>query len=582
MATRGTKKNRARHHARASRPPIGDYKLILRAGLILAFGILIYLPSLSGEWLWDDRDLIADNQVIHDPDGLRKIWFEPATCLYDYQPLKVSVEWIEWRLFGEDTTGYHIVSLVLHLLSAFLLWRLLAKLRLRYAWVGGLIFVVHPVMVESVAWISELKNTLSLPFFLLAMSALIDFDTRGKRGDYVMALILFLLAMLTKPSMVMFPVVILLYAWWKRRRIGWKDLEISLPFFAISIAIGMATLWFLHRTPGEQAVVLGGPLSRLACAGLSIAFYFSKCVLPVNLMTIYPQWIVDPPSPVQFLPWPVLAGVLWFLWSKRATWGRHALLGLGFFLINLAPFIGLNAGSYMNYTWVMDHLLYIPIIGLIGLAVAGWEQLEGQLTVMPRRVGIGIAAVLLALMAWSSWGYAQLYSSLEGLWRYNVVVNPAAAMPHNDLGVALDRKQRFAEALDEFRIATLLNPNYSDAHRNLGISLYQAGRMAESAAQFQELVRLSPGVADAHYHLALALDNLGRIEESDDQYRQAIALDPHYDNAYNNLAVSLAAQNRTAEAIQLLQTAAQIDPSNPQIQGNLAKLLVPKTDASKK
>src|SRR5690242_8415514 len=110
MATRGTKKKRTQHRAPASRPTIDDYKLILRAGLILALGILIYLPSLSGEWLWDDRDLIADNVLIHDPDGLRKIWFEPTTCLFDYQPLKVSVEWIEWRLFGEDTTGYHVVS----------------------------------------------------------------------------------------------------------------------------------------------------------------------------------------------------------------------------------------------------------------------------------------------------------------------------------------------------------------------------------------------------------------------------------------------------------------------------------------
>ncbi len=582
MATRGTKKNRVQHRAPASRSPIDDYKLILRAGLILALGILIYLPSLSGEWLWDDRELIADSVLIHDPDGLRKIWFEPATCLFDYMPLKVSVEWIEWRLFGEDTSGYHVVSLVLHLLSAFLLWRLLAKFGLRHAWVGGLIFAVHPVLVESVAWIAELKNTLSLPFFLLAMSALIDFDTRGKRRDYITALIFFLLALWTKPTMVMFPFVILLYAWWKRRRIGWKDLEISLPFFAISVAIGMATLWFLHRTPGEQAVVLGEPLSRLACAGLSIAFYFSKCVLPVNLMTIYPQWTVDPPSPLQFLPWPVLAGVLWFLWTKRAGWGRHALLGLGFFLIILTPFLGLNAGSYMNYTWVMDHLLYIPIIGLIGLAVAGWEQMEAQLAVAPRRIGVGIAAVLLALMAWSSWGYAQLYSSLEGLWRYNTAVNPAAAMPHNDLGVALVRKERSAEALDEFRIATLLNPSYSDAHRNFGISLFQAGRIAESTAQFQELVRLSPRVADAHYHLALALGSLGRAAESDDQYRQAIALDPHYIDAYNNLAVSLAEQNRAPEAIQLLQTAAQIDPSNQQIQGNLAKLLATKSNASTK
>jgi len=284
---------------------------------------------------------------------------------------------------------------------------------------------------------------------------------------------------------------------------------------------------------------------------------------------------------LQFLPWPVIAGVLYFFWTKRTGWGRHALLGLGFFLILLAPFIGLNAGSYMNYTWVMDHFLYIPIIGLIGLAVAGWEQMERQLSVMPRRIAVAIAAALLVLMAWSSWSYAQLYSTLEGLWRYNVTVNPSAAMPHNDLGVALVRKGRAAEALDEFRLSTLLDPHYSDAHRNLGISLLEEGRNAEGLAEFQVLVQLTPKIAEAHYQLAIALDRVGRAAESNEQYRQALALEPRYLDAYNNLAANLAAQNNVPEAIQLLQTAAQIDPSNQRIQENLAKLLARKTDASK-
>ncbi len=581
MAKKGKKGNQTSRPSAAPRSQLDDYKLILKAALILALGLWIYWPALSGEWLWDDRDLIADNALIHDPDGLRKIWFVQDS-LYDYLPLKVSVEWIEWRLFGEDTTGYHVVSLALHLLSAFLLWRLLAKFGLRYAWIGGLIFVIHPVIVESVAWIAELKNTLSLPFFLLAMSAMLDFDARRKPRDYIAALILFLLGMLAKPSMVMFPVVILLHAWWKRGRIGWKDFEISLPFFGISLAIGLATLWYLHRTPGEQTVVLGGLMSRVACAGLCIAFYFSKCVLPVNLMTIYPKWIVDPPSLLQFLPWPVLAGVLYFLWTQRATWGRHALLGLGFFLILLLPFLGLNAGSYMNYTWVMDHLLYIPIIGLIGLTIAGWERFEEQLTVPSRRMAAVVGIGLLALMAWSSSGYAALYSSLETLWRYNTVVNPNAALPHNDLGVALARKGCNDEALVQFRLAAELDPRYSDAHRNLGITLLQLGRAEESAAEFQALVQLKPRVAEGHYQLAVALDRAGHASESNEQYRQALALDPHDMDAYNNLACNLAGQNHVPEAIQLLQTAAEFDPSDQEIQGNLAKLLAGQNDTTKK
>lgn len=558
--------------APATGPTPADVKLILRAGLILALGFWIYWPALHGGWLWDDRDLVADNVLVHDPDGLRKIWFQP-TCLFDFLPLKVSVEWIEWRLWGEDTLGYHLTNLGLHLVSAFLLWRLLRKLGLRYAWLGGLIFTVHPVLVESVAWMSELKNTLSLPLFLLAMSAWIDYDARGKWKDYGLALGLFLLALLCKPTMVMFPVVILLHAWWKRGRLGWRELRASAAFFAVSLGMGLTTLWFLHRTAGEQTVVLGGLMSRLACAGLSISFYFSKCVLPLDLMTIYPKWIVDPPLPQQFLPWPVLGGVLYFLWTRRAGWGRHALLGLGFFLINLAPFLGLNAGSYMNYTWVMDHVLYIPIIGLIGLAVAGLEQLEEQLSATLCRAGAAIVAVMLALSAWASHGYAGLYVDLETLWTYNVAHNPGAALAHNDLGYALFQQGRTAEAIDQIRLATRIDPRYGDAHHNLGFLLLQTGNVAESVTEFQAAAQLSPNIAGSHYHLALALDRAGRIPEAMDQYRQALALDPGYMDAYNNLAVELAGQNRLAEAVEVLQAALQVNPADAQIQDNLAKLI---------
>jgi len=553
-------------------PSFADVKLILQSALILVVGFWIYWPALNGDWLWDDQDLVINNALVHDPNGLWKIWFEP-TSLFDYLPLKVSVEWTEWRLWGDETLGYHLVNVSLHLLSALLLWRLLYKLGLRHAWLGGVIFAVHPIMVESVAWISELKNTLSMPFFLLAMIAWIDYDTHRKWRNYGAALGLFLLALLAKPTMVMFPVVILLHAWWKRDRIDWRDVERSAAFFAVSLAIGLTTLWFLARTVGEQNVVLGGAASRLACAGLAISFYFSKCILPLDLMAVYPKWIVDPPSPAQFLPWPVLGGVLYYLWTGRNSWGRHALFGLGFFLINLAPFLGLNAGSYMTFAWVMDHVLYIPIIGLIGLAVAAWEQVEKQLSPPLRWGGGAIVSVVLALSAWASHGYASLYVNLETLWTYNISRNPGGALPHNDLGYALVQQGRIPEAIEQMRLATQLDPSFRDAHHNLGLLLLQTGHVPEALAEFQALLRLSPNLPETHYNVALGLDRAGRIPEAIEQYRQTLVLDPGYLAAYNNLAVDLAGQNRFAEAIQTFQAALQVDPDDVQIRDNLARLV---------
>ncbi len=304
-----------------------------------------------------------------------KAWFEPGSWV-EYYPLQETAQWLQWQLWGNETFGYHFTNVVLHLLSALLVWRLLGKFGLPFAWLGGLIFAIHPVVVESVAWIVELKNTLSLPLFLIAMCFYLDYDEHRRWRDYAMALGFFLLAMLAKISMAAFPAVILLFAWWKRGRIGWNDLKAAAPFLVISVSL-IATAFFAAgryheiNALADDNLPLGGFFARLALAGLSTSFYFSRFFFPVGMLPIYPQWSVDPTSPFDYLPGVVLSGVIYVCWRKRTSWGRHALLGLGFFLLNLAPFAGFISISYMKYTWVMDHLLYLPMLGLLGLTVAG-------------------------------------------------------------------------------------------------------------------------------------------------------------------------------------------------------------------
>ena len=339
----------------------------------------IYWPALHGGWLWDDALLISENALVHDPNGWWKIWLQPQG-MFDFQPVEVSVVWVEWHLWGAHTSGYHAVSALLHAVSALLVWWLLGKLGLRFAWLGGLLFAVHPVMVESVAWMAELKNTLSLPPFLLAMCAYLDYDARGKRSDYLWALGLFLVAMLCKTSMAMFPFVVLLYIWCKRGRISVADLKTTAPFLAISIAVGLLAIWFLHRAATSIGLEVGDRppgdfFARLFFAGSILAFYFSKSLFPVGLLPIYPMWKADFSSISTWLEWIGILGVIGVCWVKRSQWGRPVLLGLGFFAINLVPFLGLNAAPYMGFTWVADHILYLPIIGLIGLAVAGVGKL---------------------------------------------------------------------------------------------------------------------------------------------------------------------------------------------------------------
>ena len=292
-----------------NRPPPGQESgdsnrgsFLLRLALILGAGLWAFAPALHGDWLWDDDLLISQNALVHDPAGLWKIWFQPDRHLL-YFPLTESAEWLQWHLWQEHRLGYHLTNVLLHLTSSMLIWRLFHRLGLKQAWLGGLIFAIHPINVESVAWMAELKNTLSLPLFLLAICAYLDFDERGMTKDYLLALALFLLAMLAKTTMMMFPLVILLHAWWKRGRIGWADLKASAPFFAVSVAMGLLTLHFLHPSFDAVNIPVGGVLSRLSCAGLAISFYFSKCVLPLHQMPIYPRWELDHPGAMQFLPY---------------------------------------------------------------------------------------------------------------------------------------------------------------------------------------------------------------------------------------------------------------------------------------
>jgi tetratricopeptide (TPR) repeat protein len=560
------KKKTSPLEAGRNKSPVLPWRLILQALVIAAAVLLIYWPALHGGWLVDDDVAITNNTIVQSPTGLWSIWFEPGHQI-DYYPVKASVQWMQWRLWGMDTLGYHLTNVLLHIVGALLVWRLLSKFHLRLAWLGGLIFAVHPVQVESVAWISELKNTLSLPPFLLAMCAYLDYEEHGKSKDYWLALGLFLVAMLCKLSVVLFPLVILLYAWWRRGRIGWRDLKASAPFFLISLLVGLITIqsgiWnqrFTHTDPGAMPV--GGLLARLDAVGLSLSFCFSKAFLPVGLLPIYPKWTIDPSSTVQFLPWLVLGGVIGWLWTIRERWGRHALLGLGFFLIYLAPCPGFIPAPDMAFTWVMDHFLYLPIIGLIGLVVAALGRIEIELPASFRFYGIGLLAVIVALLAFGSHSYAKMFINQETLWTYELQHNPDAYVAHNNLGNALLGTGRLPEAMEQYELALQIKPDLADTHYNLGNALLQMGRLPEAMEQYEQALRLKPDYVLAYNNLGDALQQAERLPEAMEQYEQALRLKPEDAETHYNLGHTLLLSGRAPEAIQQFELALQIKPDD--------------------
>jgi len=550
-----------------------QYRELLQALLIVAAGLWIFWPVLHGDWLIDDDLYLTKNPLLRDFAGLWKLWFEPGSFI-EYYPIEETVQWVQWQLWHADSFGYHVSNIILHLLGGLLVWKLLAKFGLRLAWLGGLLFVIHPAMVESVAWIAEFKNTLSLPPFLLAMCAYIDYEEHHRRDDYFHALGWFLVAMLCKISMALFPVVILLYVWWKRDRIGWNDLKASAPFFAISLVLGVTTVlagdWYEHSHHlGALLVPLGGFFSRLACAGLTITFYFSKFFWPGVSLPVYPQWGIDPSSFLSFLPWPILGAVFYLFWQKRQSWGRHVLLGLGFFLINLAPFVGFIAATYMAFTWVMDHFLYIPAIGLIGLVVAALGQISSQLTPSIRSWGIGVLAIMLGFLAWESRAYAEMFVNQETLWTYTLERNPTAWVAHYNLGVVLDNDGQTSDAIKQYGESLRLNPVQSRPHNNLGTAFIQLGRMPDAIEQYEEALKIDPEYAEAYYNLGSAFILSNRLSEAITQFEKALEIDPNFVNAHNNLGSTLLKLGRISEAIDQYKQALAIDPHHAEAHKNL-------------
>jgi Flp pilus assembly protein TadD len=556
----------------------GGLMVLLRAALIVGVGLWVYSPAFHGDWLWDDDWYITRNPLLRDGTGLWAFWFHPGSWV-EYYPIHETLLWIEWNLFGNDTLGYHLVTVALHLIDALLVWCLLAKFGLRKAWLGGLIFAVHPACVDSVAWIVETKNTLSLLPFLLAMCAWIDYEASKAPRDYACALVLFLVAMLCKMTVSPFPALILLYAWWKRGRIAWRDVAASAPFFVVSLGLGLLTLacgtWYYQNrgTMPEAEPVIAWP-SRIALAGQTLGVYFAHCFWPVGLLPSYPQWQVDPSSPLQFLPWPILAGLLVLLWQMRSTWGRHALLGLGFFLIFLGPFVGFKPASYMHFTWVMDHFLYIPLIGLIGLSVAAIGSIEERLPASARPIVTGAITAVVALLAFEANGYAVAYSNEATLWGYTVEHNPDDWMAQDNLAKALLLLHRPEEAAPHFEASIQLRPDRAQTHLNLGDALVQMGRIPEGIAEFDQALRLSPTDPAIHNQKGVALLQAGRIPEALAQFEQAVKLRPTYVIALDNLGTALAQSGRLPEALDRFAAALKIVPDDVQTLDNYGSALL--------
>ena len=539
--------------------------------LIILLTFVAYIPALRGRFIWDDDELVVDNNLIKAPDGLYRFWC--TTQPPDYWPLTSTTWWMEWRLWGKNPLGYHVVNVILHALSAVLWWRALARLKIPAAWVAAAVFAVHPVNVESVAWIAERKNTLSMLFYVLTLLGYLRFEDTGRRRWYWLAVWTFALALLSKTSVVPLPVALLLCAWWRRRKVDRTDLRRLLPFFVLSVATGFVTVWFQSRNGMAQEILHRSLAMRVAGAGWACWFYLWKALVPIHLMTIYPQWRVDMSSPLTYLPGLIVLGCLGIFWRCRQGWGRPLLFASGYFLAMLFPVLGFINMSFLALSPVGDRFLYFSLIGVIApICAAGAQMCRARQGAFRGTIQIA-AAVVVILLASLTWRQNHIYQDPETLWSVALERNPKSWVTHNGLGSALQQRNP-SDAIPYYEQALRLKPNYADAHNNLGNALLELGRVPEAVVHFEKALRVAPNSARIHFNMGGALIRQGKRSEAIGQWEEALRINPDYAEAHNNLAAALMQTGKLPEAMEHFKQTLRINPDYAEAHNNLAAALM--------
>jgi Flp pilus assembly protein TadD len=547
---------------------------------VLAAAILLaYQPVWKAGFIWDDDLNLTQNACIVGPLGFTDIWTSGSA---DYYPLALTSLWVGHALWGLDPLPFHLLNVAIHAASAILLWRVLLQLAVPGAWLGAALWALHPVQVESAAWVCEIKNTqsclfylLSLFFFMKWLEAGVSADGRSAiRRDYVLALVCAALAILSKTSTVMLPVVLGLCWWWREKNWRPSQLVWLMPLVVISLAAGGWTIWEqkYHSHAAGAEWNQSWP-ERIAIAGDAIWFYLGKLIWPHPLIFIYPRWQIVTSQPLSYLPaLSALAG-LFFLWWKRNGVLRPVFFVAAYFVISLFPVLGFFSIYFFRFSFVADHFQYLASMGPLALAGAG---LAGALNFFEKE-GPGLKMVIclgvLFVLGGLTWRQCRMYHDVETLWRTTIARNPGCPMANYNLGVLLMQAGRNTEAEQQYRQTIAVDPDYAEAHYNFGVLLMQTGRTAEAEEQYVRAFTIKPDYAEAHNNLGLLRMQAGRVFEAIDQYKLALKLNPNNPAAHVNLGNALSQVDRLPEAQSEYEQALKLNPLDSAAHYDLGSIL---------
>lgn len=561
-------------------------------GGVLLFLLIFaaYFPALHNGFVWDDDQYLTGNPNLYDGQGLQRIWFD-LKASRQYYPLVFTSFWLEYHLWDFHPAGYHFNNLWLHALGTLVLWRILNRLKVPYPWWVAAVFALHPVQVESVAWITERKNVLSGLFYFSSLYCYLRFSKLGADSEtasesstlprrrwtfYAVSWVLFLGALGSKTVTCSLPAVILLLIWWKHSRIGWRDFLFTGPFFVVGLGMAWITSWLEKTHVGAL-----GPewdfswIERFLIAGRALWFYLMKLVWPVPLVFVYPRWSIDAAVWWQYVFPCAFLLLIMVLWGVRGRVGRGPLAAVLFFAGSLFPALGFFNVYPMRYSFVADHFQYLPSIGMIVLLVGlAGRAIEGFPSPIPKILPVAF----LLLLGGLSWNQVHHYKDVESLWQHTVKKNPAAWMAHYNLGQELISQGRPNAAIQSYRAAIKHKPDHYKAHYNLGNAYQSIGQPDEAVASYQNTLTVKPDHLNAIINLGITLGEQGKEKAGIVYLQKALTLDPDYANAHYNLGYLYMKTGKPDLALSEFKTVLRLDPNDAAVKDAIRMLENKKSD----
>jgi tetratricopeptide (TPR) repeat protein len=554
----------------------------LLAGVLIVITITSYLPAIKAGFIWDDDYYVTDNPLLAAPDGLRRIWFSRDSPS-QYFPMTYTTFRLEYAMWKLNPAGYHVTNILLHTVNALLLWGLLKRLSVPGAWLAGAIFALHPVNVESVAWITERKNLLMTFFSFLSLLCWLRFcaasltgvdyskEGRLKWYFYSASLLLYTIALFSKTTACTLPAGLLLLLWLKDIPITVKRLLQIAPYFVLGFAMGVFVMWWEKHHQGAESLDMGlNLLEKLLLASRALWFYAGKLLWPVNLAFSYHKWQIDWTKPLQYTWLVALLIVACYLWFWRDKVGPGVVAAIVFFAATLFPMLGFFPLYTFFYSYVADHYQYMACIGPISLVSALGCLAAARLGYRGKIAATSAVVFIMGLLWLLTWRQCYVYKDSETLWRDTLKKNPQSTMAHNNLATALRAKGRLDESLGHSREAVRLSPDSVEALGNLAAGLQLQGKLDEAIEYYRRAVQNMKEYgganlyADAYNGLGSALLRQGKPDEAFSCFINALELRPDHLFAHLNLSTMYARQGKLKEALEYVDKALQINPGSPE------------------